>query len=538
MAGAPKSANEAVAQVGRFLRELSLQQQLLIGGGSLVVGVVLFIFVRMMNQPEMKILAQGLKATEAQALAAKLGAKKIGYEVSPDGGTITVPAEKLAESRMEFASQPGNGGGRLGFELFDKANWVASDFDEKVNYQRAMEGELERTLQSLSGVDAVRVHLVLPRDSVFTEKERSAKATVVIKLRGRNFSRDLQGSIAKLMAGSVDKLDPEKVTVVDADTGQAFVVARDGAAVGGESLEETLQARLIQTLEPIVGADRIRASVRVEYEMNSNEETQEIYDPNAAVAISTHKTEEQGRGSIGGVAGATANVVGASEKASRPGIVAGTRNETPVSRSENNTFAVSRRVKHSTQPAGGVKRIAAAVLVDDAIIAKQESGKLTTERQKRTPEQLQTIEQVAKAAIGVDTNRGDVLTVANLAFDQQPVEQPKSMALLDRSRRVLNDWAWLLRIAGIFAIFIVVYLMVLRPIKKQIITSLSLPGKTASAGHGGAQHLTMPDQVLVTPNQPEETRKLSSLTKQLATKVAAEPALSTKLVQNWIGEAD
>jgi flagellar M-ring protein FliF len=461
MAGAPKSANEAVAQVGRFLRELSLQQQLLIGGGSLVVGVVLFIFVRMMNQPEMKILAQGLKATEAQALAAKLGAKKIGYEVSPDGGTITVPAEKLAESRMEFASQPGNGGGRLGFELFDKANWVASDFDEKVNYQRAMEGELERTLQSLSGVDAVRVHLVLPRDSVFTEKERSAKATVVIKLRGRNFSRDLQGSIAKLMAGSVDKLDPEKVTVVDADTGQAFVVARDGAAVGGESLEETLQARLIQTLEPIVGADRIRASVRVEYEMNSNEETQEIYDPNAAVAISTHKTEEQGRGSIGGVAGATANVVGASEKASRPGIVAGTRNETPVSRSENNTFAVSRRVKHSTQPAGGVKRIAAAVLVDDAIIAKQESGKLTTERQKRTPEQLQTIEQVAKAAIGVDTNRGDVLTVANLAFDQQPVEQPQSMALLDRSRRVLNDWAWLLRIAGIFAIFIVVYLMVL-----------------------------------------------------------------------------
>src|SRR4051812_13072394 len=141
MAGPPKSANEAVAQIGRFLRELSFQQQLLIGGGSVVIALVLFAFVRVMNQPEMKKLGQGLKTTDVQALAAKLGAKKIAYEVSPDGSSIAVPAEKLAEARLEFASQPGNGGGRLGFELFDKANWVASDFDEKVNYQRAMEGE-------------------------------------------------------------------------------------------------------------------------------------------------------------------------------------------------------------------------------------------------------------------------------------------------------------------------------------------------------------------------------------------------------------
>ena len=530
----PKSANEAIAQVGRFLRELSFQQQLLIGGGSIVVAIVLFIFVRMMNQPEMKTLAQGLKPADVQTLSAKLGAKKIAYEISPDGGSITVPAEKLAEARLEFASQPGNGGGRLGFELFDKANWVASDFDEKVNYQRAMEGELERTLQSLSGVDAVRVHLVVPPDSVFTEKERGAKATVVIKLRGRSFTRDLQGSIAKLIAGSVDKLDAEKVTVVDADTGQAFVIPRDGLFASGGSLEETLQARLIQTLEPIVGADRIRASVRVEYEVNSNEETQEVYDPNATVAISTHKTEEQGRGSIGGVAGATANVAGTSDRVPTPGMLGGTRSDVPVSRSENNTFAVSRRIRHSTQPAGGVKRIAAAVLVDDAVISKQENGRLTTERQKRTPEQLQTIEQVAKAAIGVDSTRGDILTVANLSFDQQVAEQPKAIGLVDRSRRVLSDWSWLLRSAGIFAIFIVVYLMVLRPIKKQIITSLSLPGRMVSAGQIAGQH----EQVVIAAQQPEETRKLSSLTKQLATKVAAEPALSTKLVQNWIGEAE
>jgi flagellar M-ring protein FliF len=534
MAGAPKTANEAMAQIGRFLRELSFQQQLLIGCGSLVIAIVLFVFVRMMNQPEMKVLAQGLKPAEAQALSAKLDAKKIAYEISSDGGSISVAAEKIPEARLEFASQPGNGG-RLGFELFDKTNWVASDFDEKVNYQRAMEGEMERTLQSMTGVDAVRVHLVLPPDSVFSERDRSAKATVVMKLKGRSFTRELQGSIARLLAGSVDKLDPDKVTVVDADSGQAFIAAGDGSVGGGASLEETLQARLVKTLEPIVGADRIRASVRVEYETNSNEETQETFDPNAAVATSTQKSEEQGRRSVGGVAGATANVAGASEKGSSPALTVS--NDFPVSRSENNTFAVSRRVKHSTQPAGAVKRIAAAVLIDDAMIVRKENEKVVSDRQKRSAEQLQIIEQLAKAAIGVDAGRGDVLTVANLPFEQPAPEQPKAVGLVDKSRRMLNDWSWVIRLVGVFAIFATVYLLILRPIKRQVIASLKSPGRTLAMGQG-SQNLPMPDQVVVPAQQPEEARRLSSLTKQLATKVAAEPALSTKLVQNWIGEAD
>lgn len=536
MAEAPNSISEATSQVQQFVRTLSVRQRLLMAGGAIAVAVMLFVFVRMINRPEMKTLASSLKPADAQAIASRLALRKIAYELSPDGSSIQVPADKLDESRIELAAQSSSTGARLGFELFDKTDWVGSDFDDKVNYQRALEGELERTLQTLGGVDAVRVHLVLPPDSVFTERDRQGKASVVLKLRGRSFTRELHGTIAQLVASSVDKLEPQQVTVVDGDTGQKFALVFEGMqGHGGESLEQALQSRLLQTLEPVLGADHVRASVRVEYDMSSNEETQESYDPNGAVALSTHKTEEQAGTGIGGVPGAASNVIGAATTKPTPTpLPAG-----PQSRSENNTYAVSRRVRHSTQPAGAVKRIAAALLVDDARVTKQENGKTTTERQKRTPEQLQQIEQLAKAAIGIDITRGDVLTVANMSFEQSPVEAPPVPGIFEKSRRIVNDWSWVLRLAAIGALFLVVYMLVLRPIRRQIVEGLKSAARlgTTERGKLASQNAAALDAAF-TGADNEDARRLGNLKKQLAARVSADPAVSTRLVQNWIGEAE
>ena len=164
----------------------------------------------------------GMEPADAQALAGRLAAKNISYQITPDGKTVSVPGDKLDSSRLEVASEGMPHSGRLGFELFDKLNWGQTEFDEKVNYQRALEGELERTIQTLRDVESVRVHLVMPTESVFLDREREAKASVILRLRSGQLSEETQRSIASLVSGAVDKLSPQNVTITDADTNQPF----------------------------------------------------------------------------------------------------------------------------------------------------------------------------------------------------------------------------------------------------------------------------------------------------------------------------
>src|SRR5262249_34088922 len=156
--------------------------------------------------------------------------------------------------------------GRLGFELFDKLNWGQTEFDEKVNYQRALEGELERTIATLRDVESARVHLVMPTDSVFVDREREAKASVILKLRSGTLADETHRAIASLVSGAVDKLNPENVTVIDADTNQPLLAHHKGSSQTDAELEDELSAKLMTTLEPVVGAQRVRASVNVEYD--------------------------------------------------------------------------------------------------------------------------------------------------------------------------------------------------------------------------------------------------------------------------------
>ena len=241
----------------------------------------------------------------------RLAAKNIPYEISPDGASLLVPSDKLDAARLETAAQGLPRNARLGFELFDTPNWAGSDFSEKVNYQRALEGELERTLQTLSEVEAVRVHLVLPRESLFTEQEHASKAAVIVKTRGGTLSKEAQQAIPQLVASAVDGLLPENVTVVDADTATPFLARRGPGGRASFDSDEELAAAAVHAIEPVVGAEHVRASVHVDYDLSTSEDTSETFDPKSSTPLSQQHTEElAGGANPAGVPGTAANVPG------------------------------------------------------------------------------------------------------------------------------------------------------------------------------------------------------------------------------------
>ena len=556
-------------QLKDFASGLSLKQGAMLAGAVLLTIAVLVGFVNLIATPDYKPLVSGMEPADAQALGAKLAAKNIAYQISADGKTVNVASDKLDSSRMEVASDGMPHSGRMGFELFDKLNWGQTEFDEKVNYQRALEGELERSIQTLRDVESARVHLVLPTDSVFIDRERAAKASVVLKLRSGRLSEETQLGIARLVAGAVDDLSPENVTVIDADTNRPLGVPRRDAISGDGSLEQAMTARLVQTLEPVVGPQHVRASVNVEYDPSTSEENEETYDPKSAVAVSSQSSEEKIGGAItGGVPGTSSNVPPSTNpteptqataaKAATPGAatpstqaasaqpangivrttVAEGGEETQLSKSESNTYAVNKLVRHTLEPAGRIRRISAALLVDDAIDTKLENGKSIETRRKRTPEELKQISDLATAAIGIDTDRGDTLTVQNLSFEQIPVDVPAKQTPLERVRVTLNDWSSFVRYGALLLLFLLAYALLLKPMKKQILSTLRelparvVPEKAQVAGAAGGQLNPARDMMSL---PPEQQRSLT-LKKQLLDKVKAEPVATSQLVQAWIHE--
>jgi flagellar M-ring protein FliF len=570
----PQSFADVLDRLGEFFKGLSFQQRFLLAGGVVLVGATLWVFVVLLGQPKYVTLYSGLRPEDAQGLGARLAAKNIPHQISPDGSSLLVPEDKLDASRLETAAAGLPRSARMGLELFDTPNWAGSDFTEKVNYQRALEGELERTLATLSEVEAVRVHLVLPQESLFTEQEHEAKAAVIIKTRGGRLSDQAQQAIPQLVASAVDRLRPENVTVVDADSNMPLLHGRDGAGGRAFAPDEDLAKTLVHTLEPVVGVDHVRASVHVEYDLGTSEDTQEVYDPKTPTALTQEHSEETSTGGApAGVPGTASNVPATTAPAPPPPAPAAaattTKAATPtpaaapavaasgfgagaeqsMSKSDSTTYAISKSLHRSMEPAGRVRRIAAAVLVDDAVEITQQAGKPVTTRRKRTVEEMKEIEQLASAAIGVDAQRGDVLAVENLSFQELPLETPAPPTKSEHWRRMLEPWSWMLRYVALGALFLVVYALILRPVKKLAMTAFrELPGKAGQpnplapatatgvsvSGVPGAIEAAVPPLAEMTP--PSDGQRAKELKKMLTDKVKAEPAAASRVVESWVRE--
>jgi flagellar M-ring protein FliF len=534
-------------QLAAFLKGLTTAQVILLVVGVAIVAATVWGFVWMIGNADYKPLYTGLAPADAQKLTQDLAAQNIAFRISADGSTVLVPSDQIDKARLQAASQGPLASGRMGFELFDKPNWSGSDFSEKVNYQRALEAELERTIQTMNGVEQVRVHLVLPHESLFTERERPAKAAVVLKLRGQRMSDQTASSIANLVSSAWDDLSPQNVTVITTDgrmPGQTHGQLGD-LENGSVDLETAMAERVVQVLAPVVGADHVKSSVTIEYDPTSAESTQDLYDPNATAVVSSQTSQETAQDlDPSGIPGTATNAPNA-PPAGPAANQSSSEQATQGIRSDNKTFAVSHTTKHLIEPAGRFKRIAAAILVDDAIAVPASDGKTET-RRKRTPQEMKQIEDLAKAALGFDATRGDQISVQNIAFQSAPVEKLDAPPLTERVRVVTERWTGMLRYVALFGLFLMVYFLVLNPVKKQVLAAFeaapaaALPAGAGNPALGAASAPELPAGSRAglgagTAADPQLQRALN-MRQQVVSNVKADPGSAGRLVQNWLGE--
>jgi flagellar M-ring protein FliF len=515
-------------QLKQFWESRNGRQRAFLLGGAGATALVLLLFVKLIGTPDYKTLYTGLEPDDAQALSAKLDAAGIPHQTSTDGKTLSVPADKLDAARMQSASNGGPHSGRMGFELFDKMSWGQTEFDEKVTYQRALEGELERSIGTLSDVESARVHLVMPTDSVFLDRDRGAKASVVLKLRHGTLSKDAAVAISRLVAGAVDQLKPDDVSIVDADSDRSLSISEDAADGGGA--DGDLSTRLISTLEPIVGAGKIRASVNVAYDQGTTDESQEKYDPTVSAVLSDQKSEDVSGGSPvpAGVPGTSSNVPKPQQpqKPASPPM-------TQSSKTESAQYGVNKTVVHTVTPAGRISRITAAVLVDDAIVRTVQKGKVSFTRKKRSAEELNQIKQLAEAAIGFDAQRGDSISVENLPFDADAAElDAPTGTWANQVQKTVADYSSLFRPVSMLMLFILAYLFVVRPAQKHVLTAAAAPA--------AVEPLLPSTRVEALPGatgEPrEEVTRANQLKEQTAEMIRQKPLHTARAVQAWLHE--
>jgi flagellar M-ring protein FliF len=524
--------NDITKQAQQFWASRSKRQKTLLAAGAAASVLLVTLFAGLLGSPDYKPLYSGLEAADVQTLSAQLDAQGIPHQTSADGKTISVPADKLDVARMQTASQGTPHSGRMGFELFDKMSWGQTEFDEKVTYQRALEGELEQTIETLSDVKSVRVHLVMPTDSIYEDQQRAAKGSVILKLKGDSISKDAVQAIARLVSGAVDGLKPEDVAIIDADSDRSLNVPHDGP-MGGEGLETSLTQRLMSTLEPVVGVGNIRASVNVDYDQGSSEESQEKYDPTVSALLSDQKSEDQAGGVVtGGVPGVASNVP--SPKRAQSAAVTTPQSATQLSTTENARYGVNRVVIRRMTPAGQLQRVSAAILVDDAVVKNVVGGKVTFARHARSQAELNQIQQLAQAVIGFDAKRGDTISVQDMSFasdaDAAGIPVP---GLAERIQKTVSDYASLLRPMSLLALFLMAYLFVLRPIQKQALGSgaLQLAQQPALAGSASLEQLA-----LAATEMPDSTRRAGLLKDETIELIRQKPVNTTRAVQAWLRE--
>lgn len=517
----------ATVQLRQFWESRNGRQKAFLAGGALAAGALVALFVWLIGTPDYKQLSTGLAPTDAQALAATLDQQGIAHQISSDGKTISVPANKLDAARMQMASSQDLHSGRMGFELFDKTSWGETEFDEKVNYQRAMEGELARSIQTLDNVESARVHLVMPSDSVFLDQQQGAKASVILKLRGGTLTKEEALAISRLIAGAVNQLKPEDVAIVDADSGRSLnggVEAMDGA--GGSA---DLAARLISTLEPVVGIGKIRASVNVDFDQQTTDESQEKYDPTVSAVLSQQKTEDQSSGGAAssGVPGTSSNVP--SKAQAKPTITPDTQH----SQTENAQYGVNRTVVHTVTPPGRIQRITAAILVDDAVVKTVEKGKTHYSRRKLSQQELSQIRDLAEAVIGFDAKRGDTLSVENIAFDSDSAEfDLPSVSRLGQLQRAVSESSSVWRPLSLLALFILAYFFVIRPVQKHALSAA--PAVSASQPQLPGDHM----EVLPGVASQSGPQRAVQLKEQALEMLRQNPLQTTRAVQGWIREGN
>ena len=377
-------------------KRLNPNQRLALGLSVVAVLAVAGLIGTWAGRPDYQVLYTGLKPEDGGRIVDKLRSKKVPFQLRDGGATVLVPAQSVYEMRLDLATAGLPQSGGVGYEVFDKNNFGMTDFVQKLNYQRALEGELTRTIQGLDEVEQARVHIVIPEQRLYTEEKSMPTASVVLKLRGRLSPGQIQG-ITRLVGSSVEGLQPENVTIIDTN-GNVLSKGHSESGVAGlsndqlelqQSVEGYLAHKVQSMLEEVLGSNRAVVQVSAQLDFEKIDRTTEKFDPDNQVVRSEEKNESQGQS--------------ATEKSTSSVV----------------NYEVSKSVEHVVNGVGGIRKLSVAVMVDGSY---QPDAKGARQYVPRTAEEMAKIKNIVKNAVGLDARRGDELEVANVGFDTSALD--------------------------------------------------------------------------------------------------------------------
>ncbi|MGH9653482.1 MAG: flagellar basal-body MS-ring/collar protein FliF [Bryobacteraceae bacterium] len=558
-------------QLRKLVAALSWPQRAAILAVALLSIAAIMGAMRWRHDQDFRPLFTGMAADDAAAVVQKLKQSGVDYRLEDGGQTVAVPAEKVDELRLEMAADGLPQTGRPGFELFDKTNIGITDFAQHIDYQRAIEGELERTIRTLSQVEQARVNVTFPKDSVYVDSRKPAKASVLVSLRpGAALLPRNVIAIQNLVASAVQGLTPDHVAVVDMrgdllSRSHKGLLDDDGMSDGmlayKQEIEKSLAAKVESTLDPLLGPGKFRVGVAVDCDFSTTDQNQEVLDPTRSVMVSQQKSEDiSGGAATGGVPGTASNLPRPPADA-RPS----SSPRTATRRTENVTYDTSRTVTQTKIPEGAIKRISAALLVDQSL---QWQG--TGKQRKRVlvppaPAELKAIHDLVAGVLGLDPKRGDQLVIETLPFEQTlsdqsapplpPVAPPQKPQLFPFP--LPFDVRWLAAGAGALVILMIVALFALRSRKKRRKVEMqgkrALPSGAKASGSQPVAAVSGSEEVAgesgsgLAPSTPIELppfrlqlpplgKKIESMRAGMKEIVQRDPAMAANVLRGWIEE--
>ncbi|HEY0841684.1 flagellar basal-body MS-ring/collar protein FliF [Methylotenera sp.] len=540
------AADAALANEGSTGVFAQMGGKLLLVAGIAAVVAVMVVFWLWSQQPDYRVLFSNYSDKDGGAIVAALEKLNIPYKFSDSGTAIMVPAAQVHQVRLKLAADGLPKGGNIGFELLENQKFGVSQFVEQVNFQRGLEGELERSIQSIAAVDVARIHLAIPKPSVFVRDQQKPTASVLLNLRpGRTLDAQQVSAVVHLVASSVPNLPTTNVTVVDQNGNLLSDTTKKMGAKNldpeqlkyVEEIQQSIVKRVESIISPIVGPKNVRAEASAEIDFSVQEQAAETYKPNqqpdaAAVRSMQSNETKSANGEAAGVPGALSNqpppaaTAPITTEATNADANGQPTNSAPPTNTEKNlttNYEVDKTVSYRQQPMGGVKRLNVAVVVNNMPVVDKKTGKVSY-RALTAAEKTQ-INDLAMQAMGFNKERGDSLAIVNTPFAGEPQEVLPAIPLWENPRVIENVKDVLRFLVGVIALFII-YRKVLKP----LLTKLTSPPK-AAAKQGEA-----PDAVVSisadgssAAEKPAYTQKIETA-KQIA---KDNPRMVASVVANW-----
>ncbi|HKJ69634.1 MAG TPA: flagellar basal-body MS-ring/collar protein FliF [bacterium] len=514
------------------------KSKILIGAMSVGILTLLILVLVWLNKPQYRVLYSGLSQADAGRIVEYLQEQSINYKYDHGGTTILVPTKQVFDVRMNLANEGIPNDGVVGYEIFDQTNFGMTEYVQEVNYKRALEGELQRTIQQMEEVESARVHLVIPEEALFREDESEPTAAIIVKLRTeKKLGPEQVEAMQHLVANSVEQLESGNVTIADA-TGNMLTEATGSRDVSQTSTqhafqqktEEYLAQKAQSMLDGVLGYGKSIVRVTADLSFERIEETREIYDPDNVIVRSEEIIENTNTTNPN-----PAGAINPNAPANNPN--ANLNPETTSSQEHTITnYEFNRTVQSIINEVGNIKRLNIAVLVDGTYSA-DENG--TRVYQPRDPQEIARLERIVKAAVGYNLDRGDQFEISNVQFDMSELEEQERQ-LADMEKR--QFWQGLIS-KVLSAGLVIFFILLLRNVIKRsrvIIGDIPFMGEGKQDGQGGEQLAEgegdeLPEWDIELSEEVTERAQLQAAIKRFSEK---EPEQVTNLLRTWLVDSE